>query len=259
MCAGTESDSVMALVGRIVCLQAIDHCLLGCSVHFFCKPEHTAGGLFDKYCGNLACFRGNHEGSFVVDVNLIKEFHAAGGLVDQHKADVGSLSGIEGNGRIVYIKSFLDGRFYIYGEGAFVITDEGLGSLSVAGGVNVYISFKVLSTFHNYGVGGLVVFCQSDIGESISTVSVIGQNHFSCLGSACDTAYSIYIIISINDFGGKVVLFAGLNDIESHVGNIGVIVSICVSVVYVIRSFVQYVDIQCFEDYLVSQNCVGSL
>ena len=97
----------MALVRGVVVLQALDHRVLSLLINLLGCPEHTAGRLLHKDGRDLALFGRNLEGSLVIDIDLVEELNITL-LVDQHEADVGGLTGLEGNGHVLRFHNVLD-------------------------------------------------------------------------------------------------------------------------------------------------------
>lgn len=123
--AFAECDCVVTLIGRVVCLEAVDCRIYKSFVNLFGEPEHTGGKLLHEDYGNIAFSIEEGSGSKVFgNIDLVEEFNCAGFLVDEHIADVGHFAALEGY--IVHVNGF----FCVYGSFAHCNTNEVLGNFT---------------------------------------------------------------------------------------------------------------------------------
>ena len=155
MRTGTISNRVVTLIGRVVCFQAVDHVVHNFIANLLICPEHTGCRLFHEYSRNLALFSRNLERSLIVNIYFIKEFYVAV-FIDQHEADVGSLTRLKGNCRrcrrcrwlfkcIIYFEHYINRFGNINLNRTFSHTYHSLGFISTTlCSINVSILFQIL-------------------------------------------------------------------------------------------------------------------
>ena len=194
-----ESNSIVALVGGVVVLQALDHSVLQILVNLFGEPEHTGGALLHEHGRDLALSGRNLEGGLILDVDLVEELNGAGSLVDEHEADVGGITGVEADGGRSIDG---DGHFCENGSLAACNTDQVLRNLTAGcnavavnvlrlGLIEVNAALQILSAGNN-DLDGCICRC-------IEIHGVFGRigylNRMSNLIANVNVQYNIVIFI----------------------------------------------------------------